>query len=66
MSLAEITDCQDWAARAPGGLRLWHVDLDAHARDVPLDGLSAAEHARLRDRADAQGVSLEEALRRLI
>ncbi len=28
--------------------------------------LSAAEHARLRDRADAQGVSLEEALRRLI
>jgi len=46
MSLAEITDCQDWAARAPGGLRLWHVDLDAHARDVPLDGLSAAEHAR--------------------
>ncbi|MDR2997784.1 MAG: ribonuclease HI [Microbacterium sp.] len=28
--------------------------------------LSAAEHARLRDRADAQGVSLEDALRRLI
>jgi len=28
--------------------------------------LSAEEHARLRDRADAQGVSLEEALRRLI
>lgn len=28
--------------------------------------LSPAEHARLRDRADAQGVDLEEALRRLI
>lgn len=28
--------------------------------------LSAAEHARLRDRADAQGISLEDALRRLI
>jgi ribonuclease HI len=28
--------------------------------------LSGEEHARLRDRADAQGVSLEEALRRLI
>ncbi|HTN55149.1 MAG TPA: ribonuclease H [Microbacterium sp.] len=28
--------------------------------------LSGTEHARLRDRADAQGVSLEEALRRLI
>lgn len=28
--------------------------------------LTGAEHARLRDRADAQGVSLEEALRRLI
>src|SRR5690606_9650984 len=28
--------------------------------------LSAAEHARLRDRADAQGISLEEALRRLV
>ncbi|MFJ4045738.1 ribonuclease H [Microbacterium sp. NPDC089987] len=28
--------------------------------------LTAAEHARLRDRADAQGISLEEALRRLI
>lgn len=28
--------------------------------------LSSDEHARLRDRADAQGVSLEEALRRLI
>lgn len=35
----------------------------------PIDirvSLDAAEHARLRDRADAQGVSLEEALRRLI
>ena len=28
--------------------------------------LTADEHARLRDRADAQGVSLQEALRRLI
>ncbi|HCS61154.1 MAG TPA: ribonuclease HI, partial [Microbacterium sp.] len=33
--------------------------------DVQLT-LSPAEHARLRDRADAQGISLSEALRRLI
>lgn len=43
--------------------------LDDTAASAPLDlhlTLSAAEHARLRDRADAQGISLEEALRRLI
>lgn len=39
------------------------------AASAPLEltiSLTGAEHARLRDRADAQGVSLEEALRRLI
>ena len=43
--------------------------LDLPADTTPIDlriTLSAEEHARLRDRADAQGVSLEEALRRLI
>jgi ribonuclease HI len=42
--------------------------LDAPIND-PIEvrlALSSDEHARLRDRADAQGVSLEEALRRLI
>ncbi|MFJ6430365.1 ribonuclease H [Microbacterium maritypicum] len=42
--------------------------LDA-PEDDPIElriPLSADEHARLRDRAEAQGVSLEEALRRLI
>ena len=42
--------------------------LDAPADD-PIElriALSPDEHARLRDRAEAQGVSLEEALRRLI
>jgi ribonuclease HI len=43
--------------------------LEVPAATPPIDlriALSAEEHARLRDRADAQGVSLEEALRRLI
>ena len=43
--------------------------LDGTSTVEPIDvhlSLTAAEHARLRDRADAQGVSLEEALRRLI
>lgn len=43
--------------------------LDDTSAVEPIDlhlSLTAAEHARLRDRADAQGVSLEEALRRLI
>ena len=43
--------------------------LDLPASTPPVDlhvALSAEEHARLRDRADAQGVTLEEALRRLI
>ncbi|UWF77624.1 ribonuclease H family protein [Microbacterium neungamense] len=44
--------------------------LDAEAAaSTPIElrvALSPEEHARLRDRADAQGVSLEEALRRLI
>jgi ribonuclease HI len=42
--------------------------LDA-PEDDPIElriPLSSDEHARLRDRAEAQGVSLEEALRRLI
>ena len=43
------------------------LDLPADATPTELRvALSAEEHARLRDRADAQGVSLEEALRRLI
>ncbi|MFB7249241.1 ribonuclease H [Microbacterium sp. NPDC056234] len=37
----------------------------AEAIDLRIS-LTPAEHSRLRDRADAQGVSLEEALRRLI
>ncbi|MFC7788149.1 ribonuclease H family protein [Microbacterium sp. MAHUQ-60] len=43
--------------------------LDDASASAPLTlevTLSGAEHARLRDRADAQGISLEEALRRLI
>ena len=42
---------------------------DEPAASAPLEltiSLTATEHARLRDRADAQGISLEEALRRLI
>ncbi|MBS1907544.1 MAG: ribonuclease HI [Actinobacteria bacterium] len=43
------------------------LDLPATAAPIELRvALSASEHARLRDRADAQRVSLEEALRRLI
>ena len=43
------------------------LDLDSDATPIELRvTLSAEEHARLRDRADAQGVTLEEALRRLI
>ena len=43
------------------------LDLPTDATPIELHVvLTAAEHARLRDRADAQGVSLEEALRRLI
>lgn len=43
--------------------------LDEHAASASIElrlTLTAAEHARLRDRADAQGISLEDALRRLI
>ncbi|GAA2896846.1 ribonuclease H family protein [Microbacterium esteraromaticum] len=43
--------------------------LDGSTASTPIEltvSLSAAEHARLRDRADAQGISLEDALRRLI
>jgi ribonuclease HI len=58
----------------PEPLALWAEasslldDLDS-SESEPLDlriSLTGDEHARLRDRADAQGVSLEEALRRLI
>ncbi len=45
------------------------LDDTAPAASEPLDlriSLTGDEHARLRDLADAQGVSLEEALRRLI
>ncbi|QMU96945.1 ribonuclease HI [Microbacterium esteraromaticum] len=43
--------------------------LDESGASAPIEltvSLTAAEHARLRDRADAQGISLEDALRRLI
>ncbi|MEV7632984.1 ribonuclease H [Microbacterium sp. NPDC089318] len=43
--------------------------LDESEASTPLEltvSLNAAEHARLRDRADAQGISLTDALRRLI
>ncbi|MGO2746981.1 ribonuclease H family protein [Microbacterium sp.] len=43
--------------------------LDVFDAPAPVDlriQLTAAEHARLRDRADAQGISLEDAVRRLI
>jgi ribonuclease HI len=43
--------------------------LDAPSGTTPITltvALTAEEHARLRDRADAQGVALEDALRRLI
>ncbi|WP_295014049.1 ribonuclease H [uncultured Microbacterium sp.] len=43
------------------------LDLPAAAAPITLTvALTGDEHARLRDRADAQGVALEEALRRLI
>jgi len=43
------------------------LDLPASVSPIELRvPLSAEEHARLRDRADAQGITLEEALRRLI
>ena len=43
------------------------LDLPADTAPIELHlTLNAEEHARLRDRADAQGVPLEEALRRLI
>ncbi|MDQ4215080.1 ribonuclease H [Microbacterium capsulatum] len=43
------------------------LDAPAATTGIALTvALSPAEHARLRDRADAQGISLEEALRRLI
>ncbi|MFE6736116.1 ribonuclease H [Microbacterium sp. NPDC057650] len=62
-------------AVAPAAMPLWAEasdlleGLDDSPAPAPLElrmTLSAQEHARLRDRADAQGVSLEEALRRLI
>jgi ribonuclease HI len=43
--------------------------LDDRPTPAPLEltvSLTGAEHARLRDRAEAQGISLQEALRRLI
>ncbi|WP_309128772.1 ribonuclease H [Microbacterium sp.] len=60
---------------APAAAPLWAEasdlldGLDGPAASVPIElhlTLTAAEHARLQDRADAQGISLEEALRRLI
>lgn len=63
--------------KGPSATALWAeasslldgLDDTAPAASEPLDlriSLTGDEHARLRDRADAQGVSLEEALRRLI
>jgi len=63
------------AAPHPASVPLWAETadlldgLDDAAADRPVTltvTLTGAEHARLRDRADAQGVSLDEALRRLI
>lgn len=63
------------APRAAAPATLWAEasdlldGLDDATASAPVDlriSLTAAEHARLRDRAEAQGVSLEEALRRLI
>ncbi|KJL26114.1 Ribonuclease HI [Microbacterium oxydans] len=61
-------------APAPAAETLWAEASDLlDGLDAPEDDpielripLSSDEHARLRDRAEAQGVSLEEALRRLI
>jgi len=59
----------------PTSLPLWAEPadlldgLDGAAPAAPITltvTLTGAEHARLRDRADAQGVSLDEALRRLL
>ncbi|MDT0156003.1 ribonuclease H [Microbacterium sp. ARD32] len=63
------------AARTASAEPLWAQASDLldglaePAASAPLElrlTLSADEHARLRDRADAQGISLEQALRRLI
>lgn len=64
------------AATHPASPPLWAAPVDLlDALDAPASAsapvevrvtLTADEHARLRDRADAQGISLEEALRRLI
>ena len=65
------------SSKGPSATALWAeasslldgLDDTAPAASEPLDlriSLTGDEHARLRDRADAQGVSLEEALRRLI
>ena len=61
-------------APGPAAETLWAEASDLlDGLDAPEDDpielripLSSDEHARLRDRAEAQGVSLEEALRRLI
>ncbi|MEJ1091507.1 ribonuclease H [Microbacterium istanbulense] len=64
-------------SKGPSAAALWAeasslldgLDDTAPAASEPLDlriSLTGDEHARLRDLADAQGVSLEEALRRLI
>ena len=64
-------------SKGPSATALWAeasslldgLDDTAPAASEPLDlriSLTGDEHARLRDLADAQGVSLEEALRRLI
>lgn len=63
------------AASAPTESLLWAEPadlldgLDGSTASAPIElavSLTAAEHARLRDRAEAQGISLEAALRRLI
>src|SRR5690606_6118364 len=59
---------------APAGAPLWAeapslFDVFDEPATTPVElqvTLTADEHARLRDRADAQGISLTEALRRLI
>lgn len=56
---SDLLDGLDDASTGPGSRRGFDpVELTVN--------LTADEHARLRDRADAQGVSLQEALRRLI
>ena len=56
---SDLLDGLDDASTGPGSRR----GFDPVELTVTL---TADEHARLRDRADAQGVSLQEALRRLI